>query len=87
MIEEAPWQECAAFHGHCCPGLGIGSRVGYRAAQAARQRLDVAFAAGARIFAGVVCEDCGEAAPEDKARLHEDKKVCLDCVPDYSRRW
>jgi len=43
--------------------------------------------AGARLFASEECEQCGEAAPEHKIRLHEGKKLCLDCVPDYSRGW
>ncbi|MCB2218701.1 FmdE family protein [Desulfofustis glycolicus] len=42
---------------------------------------------GARLFTSVVCEDCGEAAPEHKVRLHQGKRVCLDCFPDYSRGW
>ncbi|NLM52169.1 MAG: formylmethanofuran dehydrogenase [Firmicutes bacterium] len=41
----------------------------------------------ARIFASVVCEKCGETAPEHKIRLAEGKKVCLDCFDDYSRGW
>ncbi len=41
----------------------------------------------ARLFANEICEICGEAAPENKIRLHEGKKVCLDCFPDYSRGW
>jgi len=41
----------------------------------------------ARIFASEICEKCGESAPENKIRLHEGKKVCLDCFPDYARGW
>ncbi len=41
----------------------------------------------ARLFANETCEICGEAAPENKMRLHEGKKVCLDCFPDYNRGW
>lgn len=41
----------------------------------------------ARLFASIVCEKCGESAPEHKIRLHENKKLCLDCFPDYSRGW
>lgn len=29
------WEECVRFHGHACPGLAIG----YRAAEAASERL------------------------------------------------
>ncbi|SNS05968.1 formylmethanofuran dehydrogenase subunit E [Anaerovirgula multivorans] len=39
----------------------------------------------ARLFKTIVCESCGEGAPEHKIRLMEDKKVCLDCFKDYSR--
>ena len=41
----------------------------------------------ARIFATVVCEECGEGVPEHKIRLKDGKKVCLDCFPEYSRGW
>ncbi len=41
----------------------------------------------ARLFTTVVCEICGEGAPEHKLRLNDGKKVCLDCFKDYSRGW
>lgn len=41
----------------------------------------------ARIFTSVVCESCGESAPEHKMRLQDGKKVCLDCFKDYVRGW
>ncbi len=41
----------------------------------------------ARIFKTVICESCGEGAPEPKIRLQEGKKVCLDCFRSYSRGW
>ena len=41
----------------------------------------------ARMFSTVVCEKCGEGAPEHKIRLQDGKKVCLDCFKDYSRGW
>jgi formylmethanofuran dehydrogenase subunit E len=41
----------------------------------------------ARLFTTVICESCGEGAPEHKIRLNEGKKVCLDCFKDYSRGW
>ncbi len=41
----------------------------------------------ARFFRSIVCEVCKESASEHKIRLHEGKKVCLDCFPDYSRGW
>jgi formylmethanofuran dehydrogenase subunit E len=39
----------------------------------------------ARLFTSVICETCGESAPEHKIRLNDGKKVCLDCFEDYSR--
>ncbi|RNC62846.1 MAG: hypothetical protein AWM53_01869 [Candidatus Dichloromethanomonas elyunquensis] len=41
----------------------------------------------ARIFTPVVCESCGESAPEHKIRLQDGKKVCLDCFKEYGRGW
>lgn len=41
----------------------------------------------ARLFTSVICEVCGEGAPEHKIRINDGKKVCLDCFKDYSRGW
>ncbi|RNC62864.1 MAG: hypothetical protein AWM53_01887 [Candidatus Dichloromethanomonas elyunquensis] len=41
----------------------------------------------ARLFTSVVCEACGESAPEHKIRLQDGRKVCLDCFKDYGRGW
>lgn len=41
----------------------------------------------ARLFTTVICENCGEGAPEQKLRINDGKKVCLDCFKDYSRGW
>lgn len=41
----------------------------------------------ARLFQSVVCESCGESAPEHKMRLQGGKRVCLDCFKDYNRGW
>lgn len=41
----------------------------------------------ARLFTTVLCEKCGEGAPEHKMRMNDGKKVCLDCFEDYSRGW
>ncbi|HPR74321.1 MAG TPA: FmdE family protein [Spirochaetota bacterium] len=41
----------------------------------------------ARLFTNIICEKCGESAPEHKIRFNEGKKLCLDCFPDYSRGW
>jgi len=46
-----------------------------------------AFPVNARLFTSITCEMCGESATENKIRIHESKKVCLDCFPDYSRGW
>ena len=39
----------------------------------------------ARMFQSVVCECCGESAREDKIRLQDGRKVCLDCFESYER--
>jgi formylmethanofuran dehydrogenase subunit E len=39
----------------------------------------------ARIFNPVTCEICGESAAENKIRIQNGKKVCLDCFTNYSR--
>ncbi len=41
----------------------------------------------ARIFNTLVCEICGEGAPEHKMRLQDGKTVCLDCFNVYERGW
>ncbi|MCC9294986.1 FmdE family protein [Clostridium sp. MT-14] len=41
----------------------------------------------ARIFKTVTCEKCGEGVSENKIRLENGKKVCLDCFHEYSRGW
>lgn len=41
----------------------------------------------AQIFSSIECELCGESASENKIRLQEGKKVCLDCFHEYSRGW
>jgi formylmethanofuran dehydrogenase subunit E len=41
----------------------------------------------ARLFNTVVCEICGEGAPEYKMHLQDGKKVCADCFKGYSRGW
>jgi len=51
------------------------------------KEVKVALPEKARIFSSVICEKCGEAAPEHKMRLQEDEKVCLDCFKEYTRGW
>jgi len=41
----------------------------------------------ARLFTSIICENCGESAPENKIRISNGKKLCLDCIEDYSRGW
>ena len=41
----------------------------------------------AKIFTTIICEQCGEGAPEHKIRLQDGKKVCADCFVDYGRGW
>lgn len=41
----------------------------------------------AKIFNSVTCESCGEKTSENKMRLCNGKKVCLDCFEEYSRGW
>ena len=41
----------------------------------------------ARSFDSVICEKCGENAPEHKIRIQDGKNVCLDCFEDYDNRW
>ncbi len=41
----------------------------------------------ARIFETIVCEICGEGAPDHLMHLQDGKAVCGDCVNSYSRGW
>lgn len=41
----------------------------------------------ARNFNTIICENCGESAPEHKIRISNGKKLCLDCYEEYSRGW
>jgi len=41
----------------------------------------------AKIFDSVQCECCGESAREDLIRLHNGKKLCLDCFDEYRPRY
>lgn len=41
----------------------------------------------ARYFETVICQACGEGAPEHKIRLQDGKKVCMDCFKPYDRGW
>lgn len=39
----------------------------------------------AKLFLSCACEECGEKTSENKLRIQNGKKVCLDCFEDYSR--
>ncbi len=41
----------------------------------------------ARLFTTVICEQCGEGAPEHLMHLQDGKTVCTDCFESYSRGW
>lgn len=41
----------------------------------------------ARLFNTVICDKCGEGAREDKIRLCNNQKLCIDCFKEYSRGW
>ncbi len=41
----------------------------------------------ARKFKTILCESCGEGAPEHKIRIDNGRKKCLDCFDGYSRGW
>ena len=41
----------------------------------------------ARHFNTLVCESCGEGAPEQKMHLQDGKTVCEDCFKRYDRGW
>ncbi|MDD3324009.1 MAG: FmdE family protein [Sulfurospirillaceae bacterium] len=41
----------------------------------------------AKIFKSIQCEKCGESAMEQKMRLEDGKKLCLDCASAYTRGW
>lgn len=41
----------------------------------------------ARIFNTLVCDICGEGAPEHKMRFQDGKTVCMDCFNAYDRGW
>ena len=41
----------------------------------------------ARIFATIVCEECGEGTAESRIRLEGGRRLCLDCCKPYGRGW
>lgn len=63
------------FHGHRCPAMPMGLRVG----AAAMNALGVDRAKDGQIQA-FVCEVCGEMTVMEYGRVKGDKKVCIDCA-------
>lgn len=51
------------------------------------EEMELDFPEKAKIFDSISCEVCGEKASENKMRLEDGKKVCLDCFSEYSRKW
>ena len=51
------------------------------------KEVDLSLPERARLFISVICEECGESAPEHKMHLQEGKIVCLDCFREYGRGW
>lgn len=51
------------------------------------EKVNVELPEQARRFDTIICEECGEGAPEHKIRFQDGKKVCLDCFKEYSRGW
>jgi len=49
------WERCVEFHGHSCPGLAIG----YRACEAARERLDLRFSKDEELVCVTENDACG----------------------------
>ena len=49
--------------------------------------VQVELPAKAKRFATIICEECKEGAAENKIRLQEGRKLCLDCYSKYSRGW
>lgn len=49
------WKKCVEFHGHECPGLAIG----YKAAEAARERLGIDFSSDEEIVCVTETDACG----------------------------
>lgn len=39
----------------------------------------------ARMFTSIECEKCAEKTSENMIRLEDGKKLCLDCISNYSR--
>ncbi|ATW27636.1 FmdE family protein [Candidatus Formimonas warabiya] len=52
------------------------------------EKVQLAFPEKARIFASIVCAECGEGTMEPRVRVKNGKMVCLECAgADYTRGW
>jgi len=49
------WQKCIEFHGHICPGLAIG----FRACEAAIEKLDLTFSKDEEVMCITETDACG----------------------------
>ncbi|ADQ03802.1 formylmethanofuran dehydrogenase subunit E region [Caldicellulosiruptor owensensis OL] len=49
------WQKCVEFHGHSCPGLAIG----FRACEAATEKLDLTFSKDEEVVCITETDACG----------------------------
>lgn len=54
-MDEQLWQKCVEFHGHECPGLAIG----FKACEAAREKLGVSFSKDEEIVCVTENDACG----------------------------
>lgn len=54
-MNQSDWERCIAFHGHSCPGLAIG----YRACEAAREKLQLRFAPDEELVCVTENDACG----------------------------
>jgi len=54
-VTKNAWERCEEFHGHTCPGLAIG----YRACEAAAQRLNLSFSKDEEIVCVTENDACG----------------------------
>lgn len=73
-------------------GMGRTERIQFLLTAPAEEVFDVKEPAfdmpeTARIFRTIPCEACGEGTAEDKIRLQDGKKICLDCYRPYGRGW
>lgn len=54
-LDKELWDKCVAFHGHECPGLAIG----FRACEAAREKLGISFSKDEEVVCVTETDACG----------------------------